>query len=118
MKNAEPDEWVFERVRGDLARALDRIAVTGVAMEINTSGLNKVYSEMNPGPEMLELMCERGIKVVVGSDAHEPGRVGDDFGQALDHLEDAGYHEIHIFENRKPNALSIAEARESLMALA
>jgi hypothetical protein len=43
------------------AAVLDRIAATGVAMELNTSGLNKSYSEMNPGLEMLRMMAERKI---------------------------------------------------------
>ena len=118
VKNAEPDAYQFDRIRDDIARALDRIAATGVAMEINTSGLNKIYPEMNPGPQMLEMMCQRGIRVVIGSDAHQPERVGDDFGQALEHLADAGYREVQVFENREPSALSIDAVRESLMVSA
>ena len=60
---------------GDIRRCLDRIAATDTAMEINTSGLNKLYPEMNPGPQMLAEMCERGIPVVMGADAHDPVRV-------------------------------------------
>ncbi|MEM1295243.1 MAG: histidinol-phosphatase, partial [Verrucomicrobiota bacterium] len=83
-------------------------------MELNTSGLRKIYSQMNPGPEMLAMMSERGIPVVVGSDSHVPERVTAHFGDALDHLEDAGYREVQVFEHRKPKTLTIESVRDSL----
>ena len=114
VKNADPDTWDQARPREEIAQSLDRIAATGVAMELNTSGLRKIYPEFNPGPEMLEMMAKRGIPVVVGSDSHVPDRVGDDFDWALDCLEAAGYREVQVFENRKPRALAIADVRQSL----
>jgi histidinol-phosphatase (PHP family) len=114
IKNFRPDEWDFEEVRDDVVAALDRIARTGVAMELNTSGLHKNVPEMNPGPEMLALMNERKIPVVVGSDAHHHMRVGADFEAALDALEAAGYEEVSWFEARTRHALPIAMARASL----
>lgn len=116
VKNAAPAEWDFERVRIDVLRALDRIAATGVAMELNTSGRNKNFPEMNPGPEMLAMMAERGIPVVLGSDSHVPTRVSEGFGDALDRLETAGYREVNVFERRKRQPLSIDAVRRSLCA--
>src|SRR3954465_3334901 len=49
VKNESPEEWRFVRIQPYIERALDRIAKTGVAMELNTSGLNKSLPEMNPG---------------------------------------------------------------------
>ena len=114
VKNANPTEWNLDRIRDQVARSLDRIAATGVAMELNTSGINKNYSEFNPGPEMLQMMRERQIPVVIGSDSHVPERVGADFDLALDALEDAGYREVHVFENRVGQAISIDEVRDCL----
>ncbi len=111
VKNAEPDFWNFERMRGEIEDALDRIAAAGTAMELNTSGVNKVYPEMNPGPEMLRMMCERGIPVVIGSDSHVPERVAADFETAFDVLEEAGYESVSVFRNRKREDLKIAEVR-------
>jgi hypothetical protein len=37
-----------------------------------------------------------------------------DFDEALDVLEEAGFSEVHVFENRRPVALAIADVRESL----
>lgn len=114
VKNASPVDWDFERIRPYVKRALDRIAETGVAMEINTSGMNKSYPEMNPGPEMLALMAERGIPVVIGSDSHTPGRVGDRFVEALDHLAAAGYETVSLFRERQRRDFRIAEVRAQL----
>ena len=103
-------------MRPVIIESLDRIAKTGVAMELNTSGLYKARPEMNPGPQMLALMAERDIPVVIGSDSHTPRRVGDLFLAALGSLETAGYDTVSFFENRKRRDLPIDTVRESLMA--
>jgi len=114
VKNESPESWNFPRIQPFIERALDRIAATGVAMELNTSGLNKALPEMNPGPTMLGLMHARGIPVVIGADAHTSDRVGDRFEDALDLLEDAGYAEVSIFLERRRQALPLAAVRASL----
>ena len=114
VKNADPECWDAGRPDDVILKALDRIAATGVAMELNTSGLNKIYPEMNPGPWMLTKMAERGIPVVIGSDSHRPERVGDEFENALQQLLDAGFDEVTVFERRKPQSLKIEAVRASL----
>lgn len=114
VKNSTPVEWLFERQRDHIGSTLDRIAATGVAMELNTSGLNKNFPEMNPGPEMLAMMAERKIPVVIGSDSHNPGRVGDNFDLALQNLKKAGFEEVNVFQNRKRSAFKITDVRKSL----
>lgn len=115
IKNESVVDWNFERLRETIARALDRISATGVAMELNTSGVLKSYPEMNPSPAMLAMMRERGIPVVIGADAHEPQRVGDGYAEALGLLEQAGYQEVSYFIDRKRHSLAIAAALESLV---
>jgi histidinol-phosphatase (PHP family) len=114
VKNLGSAEWNLDRLWPDILRCLDRIAQTGVAMELNTSGLNKVFPEMNPGIRMLAAMFERSIPVVVGADAHVPQRVGDGFLQAYQILEEVGYREVSYFLERKQKRLSIKEAANSL----
>lgn len=114
VKNEAPGEWKFARIQPFIERALDRIAAAGVAMELNTSGLNKALPEMNPGPSMLHLMKERDIPVVVGADAHSTDRVGDRFEDALGLLEVAGYRDVSYFLERRRHAVPIAAARASL----
>ncbi len=114
VKNYHPDSWCFAILKDHIAKSLDRIAKTGIAMEINTSGINKSYSEMNPGNEFLGMMAERGIPVVLGSDAHRPIRVADQFIRALDNLKAAGYKEVSHFEWRQRKTTKIDDAVASL----
>lgn len=114
VKNYHPDSWCFAIIKNTVSTVLDRIAATGVAMELNTSGLNKSYSEMNPGLEMLRMMADRKIPVVVGSDSHRPVRVGEQFVTALNHLTEVGYEKVSYFLNRQRIDLKISDVLASL----
>lgn len=114
IKNESPVDWHFPRIQPYIEKALDRIAATGVAMELNTSGLFKAVREMNPGSAQLRLMHERRIPVVLGADAHHPDRVADGYRPALLALQAAGYEEIHLTLDRRRTPLPIAQALASL----
>ena len=114
IKNESPADWDFELLREGIARSLDRIAKTGVAMELNTSGVQKAVKEMNPSPSQLMMMAERGIPVVIGADAHVPHRVGDGYETALRLLEACGYQEVSYFIDRKRHNIPIHAALASL----
>ena len=114
IKNEAPAEWIFSRIKPFVERALDRIAATGVAMELNTSGVNKALSEMNPGLDQLALMQERGIPVVLGADAHRPSRVADGYETALGMLREVGYEEVSFFLGRQRQTVPIPTALASL----
>jgi histidinol-phosphatase (PHP family) len=114
VKNIAPDHWQLDRLWEDIGRCLDRIAAAGVAMELNTSGLQKAVAQMNPGPEILREMARRGIPVTLGSDAHDPHRVAGHWREALDHLEQAGYERFSLFLNRRRHEIPLAEARSLL----
>jgi histidinol-phosphatase (PHP family) len=114
IKNESPADWDFEQMRPYVERSLDRIAATGVAMELNTSGAQKSLPEMNPSLSQLLLMRERGIPVVIGADAHVPQRVGDGYVKALHLLRDAGYSEVSFFIDRQRQDVPIQAALDSL----
>ncbi len=117
VKNFRTEDWSLREVQDAVESALDRVAKTGVAMELNTSGLHKRYSEMNPSLPMLRLMRARGIPVVIGSDAHVPRRVAADFESALDLVERAGYPEVSYFIERARHSLPVATAQAALRDL-
>jgi histidinol-phosphatase (PHP family) len=116
IKNFTARHWQPASVMDDLCRALDRIAATGVAMELNTSGANKAIAEMNPFPEMLIEMRTRKIPVTIGSDAHDPNRVGDRFELALELLVQCGYTHCCYFIDRNRHEVPIEAALASLSA--
>ncbi|REJ96103.1 MAG: PHP domain-containing protein [Planctomycetota bacterium] len=117
IKNQTPCAWRPAEIMPIICRALDRIAATGVAMELNTSGAMKVVSEMNPFPGMLAEMCAREIPVTLGADAHEPDRVADRFESGLELLASVGYREVSVFFERRRQAISIDEALGTLRKL-
>lgn len=109
VKIAHPKQYDVADHLDTIRRVLDRIARTGVAMELNTSGLNKAYPEMNPGDVMLKEMALRGIPAVIGSDSHDPHRVGAAFDQALANLQNAGYERLSYFLERERIELAVNE---------
>jgi HisJ family histidinol phosphate phosphatase len=115
VKNFYPEHYDLEKLQDTIEAVLDRIAKTGVAMELNTSGVHKKYPELNPGPKLLSLMKARNIPVVLGSDSHSPRRVSADFSYAMDILEEAGYGKVSYFLNRKRFDVNLNDARESLL---
>jgi histidinol-phosphatase (PHP family) len=114
VKNETPHAWRPELILDEIGQALDRIAATGVAMELNTSGLMKTIPEMNPFPQMLAEMRRRSIPVVIGADAHQPERVGDGFLSALDLLQQCGYEHVSFYVNRTRRDIPIPVARRAL----
>lgn len=109
VKNHAPDCWQFEMLRDHIGECLDGIATTGVGMELNTSGLNKRFPEMNPGSDMLSMMASRGIPLVIGSDAHVPNRVGSDFISALELAGASGYMEVQMMWGRRRHPAVLSE---------
>ncbi|MCX6139140.1 MAG: histidinol-phosphatase HisJ [Ignavibacteriales bacterium] len=74
------------RPAGDLTAVLREVMSvvkqSGMAVEINTSGLRKPVHEVYPGDAILSLVKELEIPVTIGSDAHTPADVGRDFETA------------------------------------
>jgi histidinol-phosphatase (PHP family) len=114
IKNHKPEHYDFQVLEETIHAALARIAKTKVAMELNTSGIHKRFPETNPGPQMLALMQQHGIPVVIGSDSHQPSRVGADFLYASQLLRDAGYTKASFFQNRRRQEISLESLADSL----
>ena len=115
VKNIYPTRWRLELLIDHIRSCLDRIAKTGVAMELNTSGIHKDIQEMNPGPQILKEIHNRGIPVVIGADAHKPNRVAAEYEEALDMLSGIGFTHVNIFLERKRHEIAIDAARASLV---
>ena len=118
IKNFTSEAWDSERMLDDIRPALDRIAATGVAMELNTSGVNKTISEMNPFPAMLAEMRLRDIPITLGADAHVAERVADGYETAMQLLQRCGYSHVSFFLGRERQEIEISEALNSLIPVA
>jgi len=74
---------------------------TGIAIEINTSGLRKPIGEIFPALNCLKIYRQANVPLIFGSDAHNPLDVGKDFDKAVNLAKSAGYSEYVIFKNKK-----------------
>ena len=114
VKNVFPHAWRMDRLLDDVRRSLDRIAATGVAMELNTSGPHKRLRVMNPNSTILPESLLGDIPVVIGSPAHDPPAVnGADHGVG-GVVAAAGYAQISFFLDRQRHDVSLETARASL----
>ncbi len=117
IKNFTCEAWDPVAILDVIRPALDRIAKTGIAMELNTSGVLKRISEMNPFPDMLREMQIRGIPITLGADAHVPQRVGDGYETAMRLLQSVGFTHVNYFVNRQRQEVLIEDALASLVAV-
>jgi histidinol-phosphatase (PHP family) len=80
---------------------LQELVKRGKGMEINTSGVDRAGDYL-PSEAFLRRFKELGGEIVtVGSDAHDPSRVGQYVPQALQLLKDIFGH-VCTFQNRQP----------------
>lgn len=84
-----------------VASAFDRIASSGMAIEVNTSGLRKDAGEIYPSSQILVLAFEREIPICFGSDAHSPSDVGRGFGAGVALAREVGYTEYACYRQRE-----------------
>ena len=90
---------------GDLLRfyepAIDAIAASGCAIELNTAGWHKPCAEAYPSPAFLELACSAGIPLVISSDAHAPHEIARDYARAIHLAKAVGYRETGLYDKRR-----------------
>ncbi|MBT2290461.1 histidinol-phosphatase HisJ [Paenibacillus albidus] len=80
---------------------LEAIAEAGIAMELNASGLTKPCAEMFPAQHVLQEALALGIPLTLGSDAHNPAKLGEGLQEARKQLWETGYRELAVFEGRR-----------------
>lgn len=73
----------------------------GLTLEMNTAGFRKPVGEAYPSRAILRKASGLGIPICLGSDAHRPGEVSQDFDQALVILREAGFRELAGFHKRE-----------------
>ncbi len=85
---------------------LQAIAGSGIAMELNASGLTKPCAEMFPAEHILQDALTLGIPLTLGSDAHDPFKLGEGLQEARTMLWHTGFRELAIFEGRRRSSVS------------
>jgi histidinol-phosphatase (PHP family) len=87
--------------------ALEAIAQSGMAIEINTAGLRKPIGELYPSRALLEEAYALAIPITFGSDAHAPDQVGAGLEEAYALARSVGYTEAAVFRQRKRQMIKI-----------
>lgn len=89
----DPHDWY--------ARIADALAEADMAIEINTKGLRRPVHALYPAAEFLAEAKARGVPLSLGSDAHEPEHVGEQFEAAYDLARQVGYETMIVFVGRR-----------------
>lgn len=87
-------------MRSKLESTLKAIKTSGMALEINASGLRKPIGEQYPSLDVLKMAQSFGVPITFTSDAHSPEHVG--FGREICETlaKEAGYSEYLCFKRR------------------
>lgn len=73
------------------------------ALEVNTAPLTKGCRDLNPSFDILKRYHELGGRLVtIGSDAHTPDRIAENFAIAQERLRSAGFTSWYTYDGRQP----------------
>lgn len=86
---------------------LDRVAASGVCLEINTSGLIKGDFIVHPDPLIINWAMQRDIPFTIGSDSHAPHMVGQFFEPVIADLKARGLKKLHYFKRGERIAVKL-----------
>lgn len=91
MKGYYPAFAEIAGAEAEIDQALQAVARNDIAIEINTSGKTKDCGGWYPSDALLERALHFGADVTFGSDAHVPGRVGDEWEIVQRRLREIGF---------------------------
>lgn len=87
-------------------QAIEMIARKGLLVEVNTRGIYKKRSEeLFPGKDILRKLNQKGVRIILSSDAHHPSEIGTYFSEAIEILKECGYSAAWIYESSGWKAL-------------
>jgi histidinol-phosphatase (PHP family) len=97
----DSDAFIPSLFEEEIRTFLQTCASSGTCMEVNTSGLSKGVFEVHPDPLILDWAKEEQVKLTLGSDAHQPGRVGQHFDKVIPMLKEKGFDRLQYFSRGK-----------------
>lgn len=83
-----------------IRRIAKKLSASGIAVEINTSGLYKPVKEIYPSGDIIKILFEENVPVTLGSDSHSPGDVCRGYELAISMIKSAGYRKVSGFTGR------------------
>ena len=85
-----------------VAEIAQAAARCGIAVEVNTGGLNRNRIDQTfPSSSLLSLFCRQKVPAIVTSDAHSAGDLDGHYDIALNTMIEAGYTEHSLFQGKE-----------------
>lgn len=98
-------------ISADIDAALDAIARSGMAAELNTAGWFKPdIREAYPSPAIVRQCFARGIPMLVTADAHSASGLATAYDRGVRLLSEMGYSETPVFEKRRMKMVPLRAA--------
>src|SRR5215204_3764426 len=93
----------------DITPILEETAVaeSGIVVDVNAAGLRKPIGEIYPAREFLQMFHNRGVPIVLSSDAHAPDQVALGYDTSLALVHEVGYREVATFRNHERGTLPL-----------
>ncbi|WP_256759844.1 histidinol-phosphatase [Cohnella sp. WQ 127256] len=101
MKGYYPEFANITGAEAEIDETLKAVAANDISIEINTSGSTKYCGGWYPSDTILERALHFGVDVTFGSDAHIPGRVGDDWELVQKRLREIGFKRWVFFRQKQ-----------------
>ncbi len=86
---------------------LDRIESSGMAVEINTSGLKRKAKQIYPSEDIIKELIRRKIPITLGSDAHSPQAIGFKFEEIIEKTKQWGLTKLCQFSSKERNLVPL-----------
>ncbi len=101
----ESDTWYVALID----ETIDLIKQKDLIVEVNTRGIYKGRSNsLFPGNSILTKLAQKGIRIMLNSDAHHPEEISLYFNEAVETLKECGYNSVWIFETSGIRALPLS----------
>ena len=98
----------LSRYEDAIMTILKMIIEKGIALEINTSGIDSDYGDFFPDKSIIRKYRDMGGEfITIGSDSHTPERIGYGFEKAKETLKEIGFSHYYYYEKRKPVKVGI-----------
>ena len=90
-------------------KVLSEIISRDIALEINTCTLRMELGSVTPVPSVIEKYFSMGgRRITIGSDAHDPDRIGYAVADTQKALYDMGFREITVYHGGRPEQRKIS----------
>lgn len=78
-----------------------------IILEISSAGLRKACNEIYPGPVVMKIGADLGLKICLSSDAHNTGDIAFAFDKLAEYAKSFGYKEGYTVIKREKHALPL-----------